>query len=220
MRETGARTRQGTAPALQDPQAGLESDRAERDEHPRAGHQGQLPLEVLPAVFELRRERLVGRRRTAAGRGEQRAREDQPIAATHRSRAVRESHRMQGAIEEITRFVTGEDPPRAVPAVRGRREPDEQDSRLRVSKGRQGTAPIPLAAEASRRMAGGVLAPGDQPRAAATRNDLALDRAKAVAHPREYFPLSLPSARTCPSIARRSSSLVAPGGSETSPSSA
>jgi hypothetical protein len=198
----------------------MEGDRAERDEHPRAGHQGELPFQVLAAVFELRREWLVGRRRTAAGRGEQRAREDQPIAATHRDRAVRESRRVQGAIEEIPRLVTGEDPPGAVPAVRGRRETDEQDPRLRVSKGRQGAAPVSLAPEASGRVSGGLLAPGDQPWTAAARNDLALDCAKAVAHPREYLPLSLPSARTCPSIARSRSCLVAPGWSETSPSSA
>ena len=79
---------------------------------------------------------------------------------------------MERGPQEVARRVAGEDAPGPVAAVGRRREPDEQDPRLRVAEPRQRTAPVGLIPESGDLLARDELAPGDEPRAAAADDDL------------------------------------------------
>jgi len=59
--------------------------------------------------------------------------------------------------------------------VRRRRETHEEDVSTRVAEGGKGPCPVVLSGEAPRRISRGLLAPGDQARAAPAGDDLALD---------------------------------------------
>ena len=159
-------------------QARLEGEGSESDEHPAGGVKVEFSFEVLPAVLELHGQGPVVGRRAAARRRQECAGKVQPVAGPQRVGLIRESHGMQRPEEEVARLVPGEHPAGAVSPVRRGREPDDEQGRLRISERRQGTGPIDLTQEAAGRGAGGLLAPGDQARATAASDDLALDAVK------------------------------------------
>ena len=74
--------------------------------------------------------------------------------------------------------IAGEDPAGPVAAVRGRRQPQQQDPRIRVAEPRQRPAPVRLVAEPRDLLDGDPLAPLDQPRTPPARDDLAGQRRK------------------------------------------
>ena len=79
---------------------------------------------------------------------------------------------MERGPQEVARGVTGEDPPRPVPAVGGRRQPEQQDPGIRIAEARHRPAPVRLVAEPGDLLARDLLAPRDEPRAAAAGHDL------------------------------------------------
>ena len=102
----------------------------------------------------------------------------------------------------------------------GRRgEPDEKEARGGVTEGGQRTAPVGLAAETAGGQSGRLFAPGDEPRASAAGDDFPLEPAEVSVgriQRRDYFPVSVASARTSPFIVVTSSAFVAPAASGTS----
>jgi hypothetical protein len=73
--------------------------------------------------------------------------------------------------EEVSRLVSGEDPSRAVSAVRRGRQADDEKARSRISECGNGPAPVRLSAKAARRVAGGLFAPRDETWAPAAGDD-------------------------------------------------
>ena len=72
------------------------------------------------------------------------------------------------AIEAMStgaRPIAGEHPARSVGAVSGRREPDDQASRMRVAEPGHRSSPVRFIGERAPFLDGHPLAPGDQPRA-------------------------------------------------------
>src|SRR5262245_49455144 len=70
--------------------------------------------------------------------------EPEPVVARDRGRLVREVRPMQRREQDVTAAIAREDAPRAVPAVRGGCEPDDQDPRAGVAETRHGPAPVLL----------------------------------------------------------------------------
>jgi hypothetical protein len=82
--------------------------------------------------------------------------------------------------QEIARRVAREDPTGPVAAVRRRRQPDDEDPRVRVAETRDGPAPVRLVAEPGDLLAGDLLAPGDEAGAAPAGDDLGCQLGKLV----------------------------------------
>ena len=91
----------------------------------------QLLEQVRPAVDDLVRQRLVGRRRAAADRRHEGAAQREAVAAVDRGRLVGEAGRVQRLEQEVAAAVAGEQAPGAIAAVRRRRQPDDQQRRAR-----------------------------------------------------------------------------------------
>src|SRR5207245_5284046 len=116
--------------------------------------------------------RLVAGRRAADRRGHVGVSQPKPVVGAHRLRLARESRLPERAEEPVTAAVPGEDAPRAVAAMSGRREPDQEQTRARVAEAGQRARGVPLAAEAARRRLGHGLPVGDESRAAPTAHYL------------------------------------------------
>jgi hypothetical protein len=213
MNEPRLRTRpRCSAPGERD-EAGLERQAAERDEHARSQGERRLLDQVLPAIRELFRKRAIVRRSALDRRRQAGAEEIEPVARTNRLRPVREADREESAEEEVARLVACENPAGAVPAVRRRREPDDQEARARITEWRERTAPVLFSAKAARDASRRLFAPGDETRTTPARNDAVLEAPQGrfgAPQRREYFPVSRPSASTWPRIAATSSPFVAP----------
>lgn len=171
MSETRLRARTRRTPFGEREQAGLECETAERDDHPRAGNPAHLADQVIPAVGELPGKRPVVGRCALDGGGQQRAEELEPVSGADRLRAVGQPDRVNGAKEEVPRFVSGEDPSRAITAVRCGSQTDDEKTRSRIPERGQGPTPVRLAAKAARGVPGGFFAPRDQARASAAGDD-------------------------------------------------
>jgi len=83
--------------------------------------------------------------------------------------------------QEVAARVTGEDTAGPITAVRGGRQPEDEDSSVRIAEAGQRARPVRLAGETARRLAPGALAPLDQPRTPDANDDLALERLQDVA---------------------------------------
>jgi hypothetical protein len=177
VREAGARARQRDAGLLEDRKTGVERNRAQGHEHARARDERELAPQVLAAVAQLIRKRPVVRRRAPRCRGDQRPGNLQAIARANRLGTVRQTHRVQRAKEEVARLVSREDPTRPVAAVRGGREPHDEQPPARIAEPRHRPRPVGLAGESAGRIAGHFLTPRDEARAAAAGDDLALELA-------------------------------------------
>src|SRR3954469_10182686 len=147
---------------------------AEADDHPDPVEQLQLLRRVRQAVVALLRQRLVRRRRAADGRADERAVQAQPVAECARDGLVREAGPGQRGEEPVARAVAGEDAPGAVAAVGRGRQPEDVHARGRVAEAGHRTAPVLLAGEGGALLARDLLAPGDEPRAAAAARDALL----------------------------------------------
>ncbi len=163
------------------PARGLPPERAEADDHADAREQRELRGEPRGARVALGGQRLVGRRRAADRGGDPAVAQREPVAAVGGRRLVREPGPVQGGEEEVAAAVAGEHPARAVRAVRGRGEPEQQHAGLRVAEAVDRPAPVLLVAERGALLARDLLAPGDEPRAAAARVDLGRERVEAHA---------------------------------------
>ncbi len=93
---------------------------------------------------------------------------------------------MKRGPQEITRPVAGEDPPRAVAAVRRRGEPDDEDPRLGIAEAGQRTTPVRLVREARDLLASDSFAPLNEARTAAAGDDLGAERFETVSRVDPY----------------------------------
>jgi hypothetical protein len=82
--------------------------------------------------------------------------------------------------EEVSGGVAREDASRAVPAVRRRRQANDQDASAGIAERRDGARPVRLAGEPPGRAPRGFLAPGDQTGALRAADDLSLDPVQGV----------------------------------------
>ena len=133
----------------------------------------ELAGEVRRAGVALLGRRLVGRRGAADGGRDVRVGEGQPVVGAARDvgRSARPA-RWSAGEQEVARGVAGEDAAGAVAAVRRGREADQQDPRVGVAEARHRPAPVRLVAEPGDLLAGDLLAPLDEPRAATADDDL------------------------------------------------
>jgi len=176
-------------------QACVERERAQGHDRRAARKKSQLPLEVAAAVVELAGKRAVpGRRAPHRGR-DQRPGEDQSVAQPPRLGLIGEARLVERAKEKIAGLVSGEDAPRAVAAMGGRSETDDQDARPCVSEGGKRPGPVPLPAKPSGRVLRRELPPGHQSGTAAAGDDFALELAETVGRTGRA-PVS--SESTCP----------------------
>ena len=79
---------------------------------------------------------------------------------------------MERREEPGSALIAGEHTPRAIAAVRGGCEADEEEARSRITESGQRARPVRLVAVASRRIRARRLAVRDEPRAAPTTYDL------------------------------------------------
>jgi hypothetical protein len=91
---------------------------------------------------------------------------------------VGEADRVERSEEEVPGLVAREDPAGAVPAVRGRSEADDPETRPRISERRERPTPVDLAPEAPWRATCGLLPPRDQARTAPAADDLVFEAAE------------------------------------------
>jgi len=89
--------------------------------------------------------------------------EAQAVGGADRVRLVGEAAPVHGPEEPVARPVAGEHPPRAVPAVRGRGQPHDQQPGRGVAEAGDGPGPVVLVTERGPALATDLLPPGDQP---------------------------------------------------------
>ena len=138
----------------------------------------ELAHEVRQAGVALLRRRLVRRRRAPAPRRRTRSR----AASRRRGRPMSAGSRSPPRCSDANRKSPERSPVKiaagAIAAVRRRREPDDQHPRRRIAEARHRPAPVRPVGEARDLLSRDLLAPRDQPRARAARDDLGLDPAE------------------------------------------
>ena len=160
------------------PQRALPREAAQAHDHVDVRQQRDLALQPLGAVRALRRRRQVRRRRAPHRGDDVRAVQPQPVVARDRLGLVGQPDPMQRREQEVARAVAGEDPAGPVAAVRGRREPEDQHARGGIAEPLHRPAPVVPVAERRPLLARHLLAPLDQPRAAAAVDDRLIERLK------------------------------------------
>src|SRR5207244_5619637 len=131
----------------------------------------QLAREVRHAVVALLRRGLVRRRCAADDGRDVDTREPEAVVAALARGLVGEAGAVKRAEDPVAGAIAGEDAAGAVPAVGGRREPDEQHRCPRVAEPGNGTRPVVLVAIGGPLLATDRLAPVDQPRAPGALDD-------------------------------------------------
>lgn len=97
-----------------------------------------------------------------------------------RRRSIREPCPRERCIEPVSRSVPREYSSGSVPAVRGRREPNDQQSSARVTETGNRPGPVLPPGEALWRPPSGFFAPPHEARALAARDDLLADLSKEI----------------------------------------
>ena len=141
-RRTGA---QVDTAAPQQLQPGVEANPAERHDHAHVRERRRLGLEMREAAGDLLARRLVVRGRAPHRRGDVGVVERQPVVDALRRGNVREAGAVERPHQEVAgaeRAIAGENPARPVGAVRGGREAEDQQSRVRIAEAGHRTAPI------------------------------------------------------------------------------
>src|SRR5439155_26358982 len=133
---------------------------------------------------KLVRQRLVPRRRAAAGRGDERSPQREAIVPADAGGLVRKSGPVQGGIEKVPAAVAREHPPGAVSPVGRRRQPHDEQPRARIAETEQRPCPVSPAPEPLDLETRDLLPPRDQPRAGAAFDDLAMQRPQPAQDPR------------------------------------
>ena len=153
---------------------------AQRDDNLEVLKEAQLPFEKRLASRELRSRRKISRRDAPHGGRDDAIMEDEAITARDGRRLVREARAMEGAVQPCTAPVACEHSSRAVPAMGRGREPDDEETSLRVAERRDWTAPVRLVRERAPLLPCNALSPLDKAGTPATRDDFARDRIKAI----------------------------------------
>src|SRR5579884_717316 len=148
---------------------------AEAHDHPDARQQFALAQQPWKAVVALGGRRPVRGRRAAHRRGHEAVAQGEAVVAGDRGGLVGQPRSPQRSEQPVAGAVAREDPSRAVAAVRGGREPEDQDPSARVAEAGHGPTPVLLAGERASLDASDLLAPGDEPRTAPALRDLRLE---------------------------------------------
>src|SRR5207244_12227881 len=135
----------------------------ERDNDPHPRQQPELAEQVAPAGRDLERRRTVGRWRTAGHRGDEGVPQAKPVIPVQGGRLVGEAGAVERGVEPVATLVAGEDAAGAIAAVRGWRQPDDQETGARITEAGNGPAPVRPVAEAGHLLARHPLAMLDQP---------------------------------------------------------
>ena len=106
--------------------------------------------------------------------------EDEAIVAGDGRGLAREARSMERAVEPFTAAIARKHSSRAVPAVGRGREPDDEETSLRVAKRRDWTAPVLLVHERPPFLPCNTLSPSDKAGTPATRDDFTRNRNKAT----------------------------------------
>ena len=97
------------------------------------------------------------------------------VVGGHGRRLVGQARAVHGREQEVAAAVAREHASRAVGPVRGGREPDDEDPRALVAEAGHRAGPVVVLAERRALDLGDVLAPRDQPRARAARDDVRVE---------------------------------------------
>ena len=143
--------------------------------------EAQLPLEKRLAPRELQSRREISGRDAPHGGRDDAIAEDEAIIAGDGRGLVREARPMECSVQPRTAPVAREHPSRAVPAMGRGREPDDEETSLRVAERRDWTAPVRLVRERASLLPSNALAPVDKTGTQATRDDLTRNRIQAIA---------------------------------------
>jgi len=149
---------------------------AAKADHDPSVEQLELAGSVGEAGITLGRGRFVLRRGAADGRRDPKAFKTEAISAVARDGLVGKSCAVEGGEEKVTRAVAGKEAAGPVGAVGGGGKAEDDCPCCRVAEAGDGTAPVGLARVGGFLLVGDLLAPGDEPRASPTRDDLALER--------------------------------------------
>ncbi len=164
-------------------QAAFQANSPRADDHPRRD-QPELLAGVGEAALALGRQRLVGGRGAADGGGHKRAAQLEAVAGRDRLGLVREARAVEGGEQPVARAVPGEDAPGAVAAVRRGGEAEDVDPRRGVAEARHRPAPVLLLGVGGALLARDPLAPLDEARAGAARDDPRLQLLERVSRHR------------------------------------
>jgi hypothetical protein len=135
--------------SLQKVEIRVESDASEGQDRARV-NELQFLFEIGQAVPDFFGQRLVIGWRAANRGGNQCVLEDEAVIGIFRVRLIGEACAMELLVQEIPRAVAREHAARTVGAVRGGREPDDDEVGFGIAKGRHGTAPVgPIAIRAA-----------------------------------------------------------------------
>src|SRR4029077_10497786 len=124
VREGGCRARRDQSLSLQQIEIRVERNASQRKDGSRA-NQRELPFEIGQAVADFFRQRLVGGRRAANRRRNQRVLEDQSVIGALRAWLISKPRAIELLVQKIPRAVSGEHSPRAVGPVRCWREAND-----------------------------------------------------------------------------------------------
>jgi hypothetical protein len=104
----------------------------------------QLPflIEILGASLQFNWFGLVARRGASSGGGDVAVGQVQTIIARFAGGLIRKSRSMQRGIEEMAALITGENPTRAICAVRPGSQTDDPQSCPGIAKSRDGLPPV------------------------------------------------------------------------------
>src|SRR2546426_6661969 len=150
----------------------MHRDGPEDDDHPEARQERPLAFQVGLTSGELDPRRLVLWRGAPHGGGDVAIPEDQSIVFRNGSRLIREAGAVQSPIQEFPAPVSRESPPRAVASMGRRRQPDDQDLRIRVPEPWDRPTPVFPIAERGAFRASDALTVSHEARTTATRHDL------------------------------------------------
>ena len=121
---------------------------AERDRDSESRQERELAQQPATAGRDLGRRGAVRGRGAAHDRGDERVAQPEPVVALARDGLAREPGAVERSVEPVAALVAGEHAPGPVGPVRGRREPDDEESRRRVAESRHGPGPVRPGAEA------------------------------------------------------------------------
>src|SRR5512132_3153102 len=172
MTEPRSRTRRAVAETGDRAQRAIPGERSQRNDHAYTGEGAELSLQEREAAIALLGGRAVPRRSASVHRAEIGTAESEAVVHGRGRRPVREAGAMQRREQEVPRAIAREDPPRPVTSMRGRRKPEDEDPRVRVAESRHRPPPVRLVREAGHLVPGDLLAPGDEPWASATHDDV------------------------------------------------
>src|SRR5439155_217843 len=154
------------------PERTVPRERAQAHDDPDPVQQPQLADQVRDAVVAFLRRGAVPRGTAPVDRGDVGLSKAQAVIPAHRRGLVRQPAPVKGREQEVTGPVAGEDAPRAVPAMRGRRQAQEQDPCRRIGERRHGPPPVRLAGEGGPLLPSHLLPPCHQSGAFSAGHDL------------------------------------------------